>query len=32
VAHDALVEAVLDRLAAHIAAHVELERLLSLSR
>jgi adenosylcobyric acid synthase len=32
VAHDALVEAVLDRLAAHIAAHVELDRLLSLSR
>jgi adenosylcobyric acid synthase len=32
VAHDTLVEAVLDRLAAHIAAHVELERLLSLSR
>jgi adenosylcobyric acid synthase len=32
VAHDALVEQVLDRLAAHIAAHVELDRLLSLSR
>jgi adenosylcobyric acid synthase len=32
VAHDALVEEVLDRLAAHIAAHVELDRLLSLSR
>jgi adenosylcobyric acid synthase len=32
VAHGALVEQVLDRLAAHIAAHVELGRLLSLSR
>jgi adenosylcobyric acid synthase len=32
VAHDALVEQVLDRLAEHIAAHVELDRLLSLSR
>jgi adenosylcobyric acid synthase len=32
VAHAALVEQVLDRLAAHIAAHVELDRLLSLSR
>jgi adenosylcobyric acid synthase len=32
VAHDALVEQVLDRLAAHIAAHVGLDRLLSLSR
>jgi adenosylcobyric acid synthase len=32
VAHDALVEEVLDRLAAHIGAHVRLDRLLSLSR
>jgi adenosylcobyric acid synthase len=32
IAHGALVEQVLDRLAAHIAAHVELGRLLSLSR
>jgi adenosylcobyric acid synthase len=32
VAHDALVEQVLDRLAAHIAAHVGLDRLLNLSR
>ncbi len=32
VAHDALVEATLDRLAAHIAAHVDLDRILSLSQ
>jgi len=32
VAHDVLVEDTLDRLAAHIAAHVDLDRLLSLSR
>jgi adenosylcobyric acid synthase len=32
IVYDALVEQVLDRLAAHIAAHVELDRLLSLSR
>ena len=32
VAHDALVEGTLDRLAAHIAAHVDLDRLLSLAR
>jgi adenosylcobyric acid synthase len=32
IAYDALVEQVLDRLATHIAAHVELDRLLSLSR
>jgi adenosylcobyric acid synthase len=32
IAYDALVEQVLDRLAAHIASHVALERLLSLSR
>jgi hypothetical protein len=32
VAYDALVDDTLDRLAAHIAAHVDLEALLSLSR
>jgi adenosylcobyric acid synthase len=32
VAHDALVEATLDRLAAHIAAHLDLDRLLKLAR
>jgi adenosylcobyric acid synthase len=32
IVYDALVEQVLDRLAAHIAAHVDLDRLLSLSR
>jgi adenosylcobyric acid synthase len=32
VAHAALVEGTLDRLAAHIAAHVDLDRLLSLSQ
>jgi adenosylcobyric acid synthase len=32
VAHDALVEGTLDRLAAHIADHVDLDRLLSLAR
>ena len=32
MAHDALVEGTLDRLAAHIAAHVDVERLLSLAR
>jgi adenosylcobyric acid synthase len=32
VAYDALVEQTLDRLAAHIAAHVDLDRLLSWSR
>jgi adenosylcobyric acid synthase len=31
-AHDARVEDTLDRLAAHIAGHVDLDRLLSLSR
>ena len=31
-AHEATVETVLDRLAAHIAGHVDLDRLLSLSR
>jgi adenosylcobyric acid synthase len=32
VAHDALVEATLDRLAAHVAAHLDVDRLLRLSR
>jgi adenosylcobyric acid synthase len=32
IAYDALVEQVLDRLAAHMASHVALDRLLSLSR
>jgi len=32
IAHDALVETTLDRLAAHIAAHVDIDRLLSLSK
>jgi adenosylcobyric acid synthase len=32
IAYDALVDETLDRLAAHIAAHVDLERLLSLSQ
>jgi len=32
IAHDALIEATLDRLAAHLAAHIDLDRLLSLSR
>jgi adenosylcobyric acid synthase len=32
VAHDALIESTLDRLAAHLAAHIELDRLLKLSR
>ncbi len=32
IAHDALVEETLDRLAAHLATFVDLERLLSLSR
>ncbi len=31
-AHEALVERTLDRLAAHLAAHVDVERLLSLAR
>jgi adenosylcobyric acid synthase len=30
--HDATVEATLDRLAAHLAAHIDLDRLLSLAR
>jgi adenosylcobyric acid synthase len=32
IAHGALIEATLDRLAAHLAAHIDLDRLLSLSR
>jgi adenosylcobyric acid synthase len=32
IAHDTLIEDTLDRLAAHIAAHVDLDRLLSLAR
>jgi adenosylcobyric acid synthase len=32
IAYDDLIEATLDRLAAHIARHVDLDRLLSLSR
>jgi adenosylcobyric acid synthase len=32
IAHDALVEATLDRLAAHVAAHIDLDRLLKLAR
>ena len=32
LSHDALVEATLDRLAAHLAAHVDIDRLLSLAR
>jgi adenosylcobyric acid synthase len=32
VAHDALVESTLDRLAAHIAAHIDVERILKLAR
>jgi adenosylcobyric acid synthase len=32
IAYDALVDETLDRLAAHLAAHIDLDRLLSLSR
>jgi adenosylcobyric acid synthase len=32
IAHDALVETTLDRLAAHVAAHLDLDRLLKLAR
>jgi adenosylcobyric acid synthase len=32
IAYDELIESTLDRLAAHIARHVDLDRLLSLSR
>ena len=32
IAYDALVESALDRLAAHIAAHIDVERLLNLAR
>jgi adenosylcobyric acid synthase len=30
--HDEIIEATLDRLAAHLAAHIDLDRLLSLAR
>jgi adenosylcobyric acid synthase len=32
IAHDALIESTLDRLAAHIAAHVDVDRILSLAQ
>ena len=32
IAFDALIEDKLDRLAAHIATHIDLDRILSLSR
>jgi adenosylcobyric acid synthase len=32
IAHDALIEATLDRLAAHLCTHIDLDRLLNLSR
>jgi adenosylcobyric acid synthase len=32
IAHDALVESTLDRLAAHIAAHIDVEGILNLAR
>jgi adenosylcobyric acid synthase len=32
IAHAALIETTLDRLAAHLAAHIDLDRLLTLSR
>lgn len=32
IAFDALIEDTLDRLAAHIATHIDLDRILSLSR
>ena len=32
VSHDAAVEAALDSLAAHLEAHVDIDRLLSLAR
>ena len=32
IAHDALIDTTLDRLAAHLAAHVDIDRLLSLSK
>jgi adenosylcobyric acid synthase len=32
IAYDTLIEATLDRLAAHLAAHIDLDRLLSLAR
>jgi len=32
IAHDALVESTLDRLAAHLATHIDIDRLLSLAQ
>jgi adenosylcobyric acid synthase len=32
IAHDALIDATLDRLAAHLATHIDLDRLLGLAR
>ena len=32
IAYDGLVDETLDRLAAHLAAHIDIDRLLSLSR
>ena len=32
IAHDSIIEATLDRLAAHLAAHVDIDRLLSLAQ
>jgi len=32
IAHEATIEATLDRLASHLAAHVDLDRLISLAR
>jgi adenosylcobyric acid synthase len=32
IAYEPLIDDVLDRLAAHLAAHIELDRLLSLAR
>jgi adenosylcobyric acid synthase len=32
IAHDALIESTLDRLAAHLAAHVDIDRILSLAQ
>jgi adenosylcobyric acid synthase len=32
IAYEPLIDAVLDRLAAHLAAHIDLDRLLSLAR
>jgi adenosylcobyric acid synthase len=32
IGYEALVDATLDRLAAHLAAHIDLDRLLSLAQ